>query len=107
MQQSERGSFSKEEICSEVNREDISHFFFKIEKVLNDLVVDFDEIIEARYKYSWFKGLIEDFLLKNLSHMSIYGLAPSFYFIDLGQQGNRVVISPLEQIFWGAIKFSV
>ena len=52
MQQSEGGSFSKEEICSEVNREDISHFFFKIEKVLNDLVVDFDEIIEARYKYS-------------------------------------------------------
>ena len=47
VQQSERGSFSKEEICSEVNREDISHIFFKIEKVLNDLFVDFNEIFEA------------------------------------------------------------
>ena len=36
--------------------------------------------------------------------MSIYGLAPPFYFIDLGQQGNRVVISPLEQIFLGGHK---
>ena len=47
VQQSERGSCSKEEICSKVNREDISQIFFKIEKVLNDLFVDFNEIFEA------------------------------------------------------------
>ena len=53
-QQSEQGSFSKEEIGSRVNRGDISHIFFKIEKLFNNLFIHFKEIIEATNKYNLF-----------------------------------------------------